>query len=67
MTSDDLHSIRYFWEEKGDPTRWVGWERTKPDLLKEHPQILWAWENYLETRRCLTEKIRSAISNSEED
>ena len=66
MNNDDLHSLRYFWEEKGDITRWVGWESKKAEIGKEHPQILWAWENYLETRRCLTEKIRSAVSNSEE-
>lgn len=67
MTSDDLHSIRYFWEEKGDPTCWVGWEAAKPDLRKCYPQILWAWENYLETRQCLTEKIRNAITDLGED
>lgn len=74
MTSDDLHSIRYFWEEKGDPTCWVGWEAAKPDLRKCYPEVFAAWEAHLETwaahleaRRALSSALRDAIANSEEN
>ena len=34
LTSEDKSSIQYFWEEKGDLTRWTGWKE-KLDIIKQ--------------------------------
>ena len=67
MNIDDLRSLHYFWETKGDITCWISWDRSKADLRKDNPEVFGAWEKYLESRRALSAALRDAISNSEED
>ena len=60
MTNDsakrdsDLGSIRYFWEEKGDVTRYCDWERCKADF----PEIEKAWNDFK-----LAERVLDAVIN----
>lgn len=45
--------FKYFWREKGDPTRWCGYDENKA-LLKEHrPELLKAWKDYVVAKRTL--------------
>ncbi len=34
-----LRSVRYFWEERGDPTRYVKWD----EACREFPSLGQAW------------------------
>lgn len=49
-----VEMLRYFWEEKGDPTRWTGWDAAKA----EFPLIAKAWDAYLEARRRMALEVR---------
>lgn len=53
LTEEDKSDIVYFWQEKGDLTRWCGWERAKPAVAQEYPEIIKAWEDYRAAVRTL--------------
>ena len=40
LTDEDRVMLRYFQREKGDMTRWVGWERVQPILQERYPELL---------------------------
>ena len=40
LTEEDKLMIRYFWEEKGDLTRWASWETKLPEIEKELPLLV---------------------------
>ena len=46
LTRDDKLMIRYFWEEYGDITKYVGFQELIPILEKEKPGLLKAIEDY---------------------
>lgn len=50
--------IKYFWEEKSDPTRWTGWEAHKHMF----PKVCRELEAYLQAENNLTNAI-----NAEQD
>ncbi len=58
MTRDDLKMIRYFWEEKEDIERYVGYEEILPDLERDYPAIVKAWKDYKASRDILSAVIR---------
>lgn len=43
---EHLNMIRYFWEEKGDITRYYAFEELKPILQERYPALLKAWNDY---------------------
>lgn len=53
LTDEDKRNIAYFWLERGNLERWVGWERAKPSIARQFPEILQAWENYKASNRML--------------
>lgn len=60
ITEEELNSIKYCWKEKGDPTRWIGWEKALPALRRQFPEIVAAWENYQTAERIVTACINNA-------
>lgn len=59
LTDEDKSDIVYFWREKGDLTRLCSWERIKPALAREYPEVLKAWEDYRTSIRTLNAVIRN--------
>ncbi len=42
LSESDIDSLVYFWKEKRDLTRWVGWNERIGDIEKELPQLVYA-------------------------
>lgn len=58
LTSEDKSSIQYFWEEKGDLTRWTGWKE-KLDIIKsEYPELVRAVENLTIAERTISAIVK---------
>ena len=45
ITDEDLRSVRYFIEEKGDVTRWTDWDEKKAAIFALHPDLRLALNN----------------------
>lgn len=58
LSDEQRESLRYFWEEKGDITRYCDFERLKPVLRDEFPEILTAWDNYQASIKAMDIAIR---------
>lgn len=57
--------LKYFWEEKGNIERYVGFEAMKPKLQEQFPEVLKAWNDYKTSERIFDAVITSL--NVEED
>ena len=53
LPDDDIRSIQYFWREKGDLDRWVGWDDAWPRIQERCPELAKAWTGYIGARRIL--------------
>jgi len=53
LTEQDLNMLRYFWQEKEDLERFIDFEKLKPLLEKEKPEVLKAWNNYKSSKKIL--------------
>lgn len=60
ITEEDLNSIKYFWSEKGDLTRWCDWNKKLPALRRQFPEIVAAWESYQTAIRTMTACVENA-------
>lgn len=60
ITEEDLNSIKYFWNEAGNPTCWIGWEKALPALRRQFPEIVAAWESYQTAIRTMTACVENA-------
>jgi hypothetical protein len=63
ITYTHLDMLVYFWEEKGDVTRYCEWERMQPELQRKYPEIIKAWNDYLASRRTLTAVLHYALDH----
>lgn len=52
-TDGDLAMLRYFHENRGDMTRYVGWEEIKDDFKARYPHVFDAWERHASAERTL--------------
>lgn len=59
LTKQDLSDLVYFWQNKGDLERLSTFERLKPMIENEYPEILKAWNDYKASI-----KIMDAVMNS---
>lgn len=59
LTEEDLNALRYFWGEKRDLTRWLGYARRLPVLQRERPDIIEAWNAYLAAERRMSAVLKS--------
>jgi hypothetical protein len=53
LTEQDLDTLRYFWQEKEDLERFTDFEKLKPLLEKEKPEVLKAWNDYKTSKKIL--------------
>ena len=58
LTEEDVDTIKYFWLEKGDLTRWVDWEKKLPLIKKQYPELIDAIERYEIAIKTLTAVVR---------
>lgn len=61
LSHEDISSIAYFWIETGNLERWTGWERARPLIAVEYPEILNAWENYKSSMTRMDMAVKAAI------
>lgn len=63
MTEEEFYNgmrmLGYFWDNKGDITRWSGWEEFKPELEKLRPDIAMVIENYLKAERVMRTTMKN--------
>jgi len=53
LTEQDLYTLRYFWQEREDLERFTDFEKLKPLLEKEKPEVLKAWNDYKTSKKIL--------------
>jgi hypothetical protein len=53
LTEQDLDMSKYFWQEKEDLERFTDFEKLKPLLEKEKPEVLKAWNDYKAYKKIL--------------
>lgn len=46
LTEEQKDMLKYFWEEKGDITRYCDFEELIPKIQQEYPELLKAWYDY---------------------
>jgi hypothetical protein len=66
LTHEQASMLRYFWNEKGDPTRYCEWESLLPALEEHHPHVLKAWKDHKASIRIL-DVVMNDLSNSVDD
>ena len=50
IKEEDITMLKYFWEEKGDMTRYCDYEEIKEDLDKNYPEISKAYKDYIASK-----------------
>jgi len=66
LTNEDIRSLVYFWQEKRDLERSVDWPILKPELEKEYPHLIHAWNDYKHAKIVLdmvVDKIAHELPN----
>lgn len=53
LTAQMISDLKYFWQDKGDLERYSSFEKIKPLLEKEKPEVLKAWNDYKASIRIL--------------
>lgn len=59
MSEDEKATIKYFWTEKGDVTRWCEWDEHKEEIRKTNPELVAAVDNLVVAKLTLTAIVRS--------
>lgn len=59
--TEDLRSLQYFWQEKGDITRMIDHER----VLRENPEVAAAWRSLKTAEGVFRLTLRGAIDEAE--
>lgn len=59
ITEEQKNMLLYFWEEKGDIERYCDFENVLPELQKQYPEVLKAWNDYKISKRTLTSVLKS--------
>lgn len=59
LTAEDVSSLQYFWEEKGDPERFCYFKDLLEDIKTKTPQFYAAWMNYKEAIRRMDEAAKN--------
>jgi hypothetical protein len=56
---EQARMLQYFWEEKGNIERWVGFD--KAIASGAFPHVRDAWEDYLRARENMTAAVKDAV------
>lgn len=59
LTEEQILDIQYFWEDKRDIERYCDFEKLKPQIQEQFPELLKAWHDYKASI-----KIMSAVVHS---
>lgn len=60
MTQDDISSIEWFWRDKGDLERWMGWESFAQNAKDARSlAVVKAWRDYVAARAVLDAVVDS--------
>ena len=59
LNEEQKMDLKYFWQEKGDLERLSSFEEMKPQIKKELPSLMRAWEDYKAIRQTLDIIIES--------
>lgn len=59
LSNEDKNSICYFITEKGDVTRWTGWESKKSDIEAEFPELIHALKMLEIAKKTLAAVVKS--------
>jgi hypothetical protein len=63
LTEMDLLNLQYFWQEKNDLERLIGFEELITLIKKEKPEILKAWNDYKASKKILDIVMESITNN----
>jgi hypothetical protein len=53
LTDEQISDLIYFWKYKGDLERWSSFEKLRPQIQNEFPEVIKAWEEYKMSIRIL--------------
>jgi hypothetical protein len=67
LTNHDLWQLRWFWEDKGDVTRYCRWDEIEAEVERTHPEITQAYRNLIAARRTLSAVLVAATNGLPED
>lgn len=59
LTQEQINDLKYFWEEYRNLERYCDFEKLKPQIQEQLPELLKAWNDYK-----LSKKIMSIIVES---
>ena len=59
LTQQQINDLKNFWEYNGDLERYCDFEKLKPQIQEQLPELLKAWNDYK-----LSKKIMSIIVES---
>ena len=59
LTEEQKSSIKYFWEEYDNIERYSDFEKIKPQIQEQYPELLKAWHDYK-----VSIKIMNAVLDS---
>jgi len=62
---EDLRSMQYFHKEKGDITRFCDWEKLKPLVRLEYPEVIAAMAALKVAERTLDAAIYNMVEQGE--
>lgn len=56
---EGLRMLEYFWTDKGDVTRWSGFEEFMPKLKERRPDVYLIIKNYTEAEQAMHSAMRN--------
>jgi hypothetical protein len=65
MTEEDkvfIRDVAYFWEDKGDPTRFSGWDEARAERLM--PAFVLVWKQFKGAREACDRIAKSHLSDT---
>jgi hypothetical protein len=59
LTDEQIDSLKYFWEEKGDLERYSEFKELIPQILEQYPELLKAWYDYKASIKIMDKVVKS--------
>ena len=59
LTQEQIEDLKYFWLDLGDLERYCDFEKLKPQIQEEFPELLKAWNDYKMSIKILNLVTRS--------
>lgn len=65
ISIEDVRSLAYFHQDRGDMTRYTGWEALQQDLEREFPEVLHYHRKLQRTKRALDRVVKEMLDEAE--